>query len=563
MQLINFDDVYELILKARDSDIRGQLTRRRRESERAAERYREAKAKQESYERLLEDRPDNPGLRRWRGQRAREAEEALRDWESANESINRIVSRHNKQIQRTDELIQHVEQVRERATRGAPARELSDHEKRSLAAYQGHYNRRQTQLEAKIQQGVVEGQKLEQAKADLRDDPNNPYKKGLVTRRQNRVNQIDTEINTINEKLGTFRQNISTLVSPGVSSTEGLSRGQRAARTRQINRQVEALAPTPEVTARPKPKVVRRKPEPKPEPAGRQLTRNIGIKSLTGIVAANIESSALDVDEIFAAASGKGRVDHQISSKSLDTTDLESSVMSRARRDARRHDPDNKYGERIDEISNKIADLTASAMEETIRKDKIFIARRIRRQLRSGEIDTIEAMKLIKQWAGLGRSEILSIERKKHELEKQGYGKRHINQEIKRYTEKLKINRSQKIAADQIHRIGSLTQQKVWEEVVEETKQKKQDRVDATVEAVTEGKQVRVLSDEELADEMDETQLKQWVSAGDHRVCPECEKLDGTVIPVLDDWDTDTRHGIVEAPPLHPNCRCVIELVDG
>lgn len=39
----------------------------------------------------------------------------------------------------------------------------------------------------------------------------------------------------------------------------------------------------------------------------------------------------------------------------------------------------------------------------------------------------------------------------------------------------------------------------------------------------------------------------EWATAGDDRVCPECEAMEGETFPI------DEAHGLI---PLHPNCRC-------
>lgn len=50
--------------------------------------------------------------------------------------------------------------------------------------------------------------------------------------------------------------------------------------------------------------------------------------------------------------------------------------------------------------------------------------------------------------------------------------------------------------------------------------------------------------------------VKQWVSAGDDRVCDTCKALDGTQIEMDQEWANGSkwdRH----TPPAHPHCRCV------
>ena len=550
MQFVSFDEVYELIQKARTQDIRARATRLGNEAERAKERYEEAKAKRESYERLLEDRPDNPGLKRWRGQRAREEQEALADWQRTGEKFSEFVSRHQQKIYQAEQLAEHVRQSQERAREGMPARELSDQERRSLAAHQSYLERRERQRIAQVQQVQVEEQKLANAYRDLKNDPNNPVNKRRATYYENRVRQKYDDIEDIGRKIDTSRQNVTNLVSAQYGSEQGLSRGQKAARTRAINVQTQPVEVADVPTAPKRRQQRRAEPQPEPEPQGIQLTRRIGIKSITGVVASNIESATGDIDEITAAATGKGRFSNFITSGSLDTDELKSSIMSRAIRDGRKHDKGNQFEDRIKEIANEMAEVTAEGMEKTLVDDKVFIAKLLRDKFRSGEIDAEDIPKLARQYLGLGRQEILSLERRKRELRNQGYGEGHVNREAKKYKDKLKERRADKITRDEVHRINQLTQQKIWEE-----------QLKLPSKTVTTEQQMFDDGEYEVEQEP-EIQHKKWVSAGDHLVCPECEIMDGTVIPVDKDWITETRHGTVAAPPMHPNCRCTIELTD-
>lgn len=49
---------------------------------------------------------------------------------------------------------------------------------------------------------------------------------------------------------------------------------------------------------------------------------------------------------------------------------------------------------------------------------------------------------------------------------------------------------------------------------------------------------------------------REWVTAPDERVCPECEPLDGARAPIGGMFPTGAL-----GPPLHPRCRCVERLV--
>jgi SPP1 gp7 family putative phage head morphogenesis protein len=42
--------------------------------------------------------------------------------------------------------------------------------------------------------------------------------------------------------------------------------------------------------------------------------------------------------------------------------------------------------------------------------------------------------------------------------------------------------------------------------------------------------------------------MAEWETAGDARVCPDCDRLEGRKFPL------DEMEGMI---PLHPNCRCV------
>jgi SPP1 gp7 family putative phage head morphogenesis protein len=51
---------------------------------------------------------------------------------------------------------------------------------------------------------------------------------------------------------------------------------------------------------------------------------------------------------------------------------------------------------------------------------------------------------------------------------------------------------------------------------------------------------------------------KEWVTAGDEKLCPICDGLDGEQVGLDETFDADGED--IEGPPAHPNCRCVIAL---
>jgi len=52
---------------------------------------------------------------------------------------------------------------------------------------------------------------------------------------------------------------------------------------------------------------------------------------------------------------------------------------------------------------------------------------------------------------------------------------------------------------------------------------------------------------------------KVWVTTPDDKLCPICEALDGEEVGLDEEFDVEGEG--VEAPPAHPNCRCVVALV--
>ncbi|MBO8173497.1 MAG: minor capsid protein [Bacillaceae bacterium] len=48
-------------------------------------------------------------------------------------------------------------------------------------------------------------------------------------------------------------------------------------------------------------------------------------------------------------------------------------------------------------------------------------------------------------------------------------------------------------------------------------------------------------------------EYKQWLTAFDDRTCPECESMNGEVVPLNKPFSSGDM-----TPPLHPNCRCTI-----
>lgn len=53
--------------------------------------------------------------------------------------------------------------------------------------------------------------------------------------------------------------------------------------------------------------------------------------------------------------------------------------------------------------------------------------------------------------------------------------------------------------------------------------------------------------------------MKQWVVTPDDRLCQICADLSGVAVGINDKFTS--AHGSVDGPPLHPNCRCAVNLL--
>lgn len=55
------------------------------------------------------------------------------------------------------------------------------------------------------------------------------------------------------------------------------------------------------------------------------------------------------------------------------------------------------------------------------------------------------------------------------------------------------------------------------------------------------------------------TSKKEWIVTPDDKLCPICEPLDGEQVGLDEEFDVDGE--LMDGPPAHPNCRCVVALV--
>lgn len=55
-------------------------------------------------------------------------------------------------------------------------------------------------------------------------------------------------------------------------------------------------------------------------------------------------------------------------------------------------------------------------------------------------------------------------------------------------------------------------------------------------------------------------ETKEWIVTPDDRLCPLCEPMDGQNVPMSDNFVQPETNDQVDAPPLHPRCRCTVGL---
>lgn len=134
----------------------------------------------------------------------------------------------------------------------------------------------------------------------------------------------------------------------------------------------------------------------------------------------------------------------------------------------------------------------------------------------------------VREIVGLTPRQSQAVITRRSALLREGHSQAEAGRRARRYAERLLGRRAETIARTEIMRAANAGQRASWAAAVE-------------------------------TGHMSARSEKVWIVAPDDRLCPYCEPLEGARTPL--DGKFDTSLGLLDGPPLHPNCRCTLGVV--
>lgn len=183
----------------------------------------------------------------------------------------------------------------------------------------------------------------------------------------------------------------------------------------------------------------------------------------------------------------------------------------------------------LDAAKKLTADLITNVNKET----KAAIRQMIFEAIRDGDAPDV-AQKMIRQVAGLTKRDAMTLKRVAMEHP----------QRVDRLRAQMVRRRALNIARTETMRAANLGQRATWEKMI----------ADGFLDR--------------------ETFRIEWICTDDDRLCPECAPMEGETVAIEESF-TQTERGVlpsqrepfdgptVEAPPLHPGCRCTTAAASG
>lgn len=168
----------------------------------------------------------------------------------------------------------------------------------------------------------------------------------------------------------------------------------------------------------------------------------------------------------------------------------------------------------------KWAETRAAALVKEISEDTRAVIRSIVVDSFEKGVQPRTTARLIRATIGLTERDALAVARYRFELIEKGLDIDKALKQAEKYASELLQVRAETIARTETLRASNEGQKELWRQA------------------------------EEMG-LLDRRMKQMWIATED--ACPECEELDGTTIGMDEDFD---------GPPLHPNCRCTIGLVE-
>lgn len=272
----------------------------------------------------------------------------------------------------------------------------------------------------------------------------------------------------------------------------------------------------------------------------RKTVRNTGVKSIAASIAGGLVDNENQASNIVDSVIGDGVLEEI----KVDTGTLEDRVYSSSKKLARELLPEGSPDHIVEFVANRAADVASEATRRMANNDAQNLKNRLKHSFDNQGINADEVKGLVDDYIGLNNRQIDQLERFRYEQELQirqakpvnrmfltKKDKKVVDERVSAYAARLRAQRSLVISEVEQVRMVNTLQQAHWDEMVR-------------------------------TGQMPESQLKKWVTRHDEMVCFECSEMDGKKIPVTESWDTKTRHEVVDFPPMHPRCRCLIELTD-
>jgi SPP1 gp7 family putative phage head morphogenesis protein len=161
------------------------------------------------------------------------------------------------------------------------------------------------------------------------------------------------------------------------------------------------------------------------------------------------------------------------------------------------------------------ARMVTEITKETEQAIREAVATAIRQGIPPDELSDV-----VSDIVGLTSAQAQAVLKYRQQLIDNGLAQNKVDAETEKYADKLLDKRADMIARTEIMDALNEGQDEAWQQAQDEG----------------------ILSDDAT---------KEWITAPDDQLCPECEAMDGKQVPVGQDFPEGD-------PPLHPNCRCTI-----
>ena len=178
------------------------------------------------------------------------------------------------------------------------------------------------------------------------------------------------------------------------------------------------------------------------------------------------------------------------------------------------------------------AETQAGRLIRRITADQRQSIRRVIVQAFTENLTTRQVAIRLTDQIGLQSRQAVALERVRADLVEKGLTKARIDHLVTRHRDRMIRRRARSIARTEVLRASNMGQQLLWEAAVDAGEWRAQD--------------VR----------------RVFIVTPDDRLCPICAPLDGMMVGLADEFVSPTNGASALVPPLHPQCRCALGIVE-